>query len=289
MRGARWLVDSLRAKQPFNKKLGQHFLINDELIGFSVNHAALSEQDHVLEIGAGPGVLTEALLNSKCRVTAIEIDEIAVQHLREMFAPEIEQDRLNIIDGDALKVKWPQDISKVIANIPYQISSPLVDKLTKFLREQKEDSLNMVLLLVQEEFAERLVMEYESDVGSLGMTALLDWESNIIKKVPPHNFSPNPKVNSCFIEMIPSNENFQCDKRLVKQVIHSTFSQRRKKIRTTLKSVPKRINRVPRWHSSRWKKAYSSLVDDERLECRPDELDFDEWIELCCDLEKNSA
>ena len=58
----------------------------------------------------------------------------------------------------------------------------LVDKLTKFLREQKEDSLNMVLLLVQEEFAERLVMEYESDVGSLGMTALLDWESNIIKK-----------------------------------------------------------------------------------------------------------
>ena len=289
MRGARWLVDSLRAKQPFNKELGQHFLINDELIEFSVNHAALSEQDHVLEIGAGPGVLTEALLNSKCKVTAIEIDETAVQHLREMFAPEIEQDRLNIIDGDALKVKWPQDISKVIANIPYQISSPLVDKLTKFLREQKEDSLNMVLLLVQEEFAERLVMEYESDVGSLGMTALLDWESKILKKVPPHNFSPNPKVNSCFIEMIPNNENFQCDKRLVKQVIHSTFSQRRKKIRTTLKSVPKRINRVPRWHSSRWKKAYSSLVDDERLECRPDELDFDEWIELCCDLEKNSA
>ena len=289
MRGARWLVDSLRAKQPFNKELGQHFLINDELIEFSVNHAALSEQDHVLEIGAGPGVLTEALLNSKCKVTAIEIDETAVQHLREMFAPEIEQDRLNIIDGDALKVKWPQDISKVIANIPYQISSPLVDKLTKFLREQKEDSLSMVLLLVQEEFAERLVMEYESDVGSLGMTALLDWESKILKKVPPHNFSPNPKVNSCFIEMIPSNENFQCDKRLVKQVIHSTFSQRRKKIRTTLKSVPKRINRVPRWHSSRWKKAYSSLVDDERLECRPNELDFDEWIELCCDLEKNSA
>jgi len=289
MRGARWLVDSLRAKQPFNKDLGQHFLVNDDLIEFSVNHAVLSKKDHVLEIGAGPGVLTEALLNSNSKVTAIEIDGVAVKHLREMFGPEIEQGRLEIIDGDALEIKWPQGITKVIANIPYQISSPLIDKLTKYIREQKEKSLHMALLLVQEEFGERLVMEYESDVGSLGMTALLDWESKIIKKVPPHNFSPNPKVNSCFIEMIPSNEEFPCDKRLVKQVIHSTFSQRRKKIRTTLKSVPKRINRIPQWHSSRWKKAYSSLIDDERLECRPEELDFDEWIELCCDLDKNSV
>lgn len=289
MKGSRWLVDSLRAKQPFNKELGQHFLVNDELIDFSVSHAALSSKDHVLEIGAGPGVLTEALLNSNSKVTAIEIDEIAVKHLKEIFAPEIEQKKLEIIEGDALKVKWPQGISKVIANIPYQISSPLIEKLTKYLREQKDKVLDMILLLVQEEFGERLVMEYESDVGSLGMTALLDWESKIIRKVPPHNFSPNPKVNSCFIEMIPSHEAFPCDKRLVKQVIHSTFSQRRKKIRTTLKSVPKRINRLPQWHSSRWKKAYSSLVDDERLECRPEELDFDEWIGLCCDLEKNSA
>ena len=289
MRGARWLVDSLRAKQPFNKDLGQHFLVNDDLIEFSVNHAVLSKKDHVLEIGAGPGVLTEALLNSNSKVTAIEIDGVAVKHLREMFGPEIEQGRLEIIDGDALEIKWPQGITKVIANIPYQISSPLIDKLTKYIREQKEKSLHMALLLVQEEFGERLVMEYESDVGSLGMTALLDWESKVIKKVPPHNFSPNPKVNSCFIEMIPSNEEFPCDKRLVKQVIHSTFSQRRKKIRTTLKSVPKRINRIPQWHSSRWKKAYSSLIDDERLECRPEELDFDEWIELCCDLDKNSV
>ena len=289
MKGSRWLIDSLRAKQPFNKELGQHFLVNDELIDFSVKYATLSPQDHVLEIGAGPGVLTEALLNSNSKVTAIEIDTVAVKHLREVFAPEIEQGKLDIIEGDALEVKWPRDISKVIANIPYQISSPLIDKLTRYLRDKKDTSLEMVLLLVQEEFGQRLVMEYESDVGSLGMTALLDWESQIIKKVSPHNFSPNPKVNSCFIKMVPSNEVFPCDKRLVKQVIHSTFSQRRKKIRTTLKSVPKRINRIPQWHSSRWKDAYSSLIDDDRLEYRPEELDFDEWIELCCDLEKNTT
>jgi 16S rRNA (adenine1518-N6/adenine1519-N6)-dimethyltransferase len=288
MKGARWLVDSLRAKQPFNKDLGQHFLVNDELIDFAVKHSGVSEEDHVLEIGPGPGVLTEVLLESHSKVTAIELDEGAVKHLTEMFAPEIVDGKLIVISGDALQIKWPKDITKVVSNIPYQISSPLIERLTKHLREQEESILASVLLLVQEEFGERLVMEYDSDVGSLGMTALLDWESEIVKKVAPHNFSPNPKVHSCFVEMTPSGEIFDCDKRLVKQVIHATFAQRRKKLRSTLKSAPKRISRIPEWHSGRWKKAFASLTQDERLDSRPEELDFDDWVELCCDLTENS-
>ena len=288
MKGARWLVDSLRAKQPFNKDLGQHFLVNDELIDFAVKHSSVSEEDHVLEIGPGPGVLTEVLLESHSKVTAIELDEGAVKHLTEIFAPEIADGKLIVISGDALQIKWPKDITKVVSNIPYQISSPLIERLTKHLREQEESILASVLLLVQEEFGERLVMEYDSDVGSLGMTALLDWESEIVKKVAPHNFSPNPKVHSCFVEMTPSGEIFDCDKRLVKQVIHATFAQRRKKLRSTLKSAPKRISRIPEWHSGRWKKAFASLIQDERLDSRPEELDFDDWVELCCDLTENS-
>ncbi len=288
MKGARWLIDSLRAKQPFNKDLGQHFLVNDELIDFAVKHSSVCEEDHVLEIGPGPGVLTEVLLESHSKVTAIELDEGAVKHLTEIFAPEIADGKLIVVSGDALQIKWPKDITKVVSNIPYQISSPLIDRLTKHLREQEESILTSVLLLVQEEFGERLVMEYDSDVGSLGMTALLDWESEIVKKVAPHNFSPNPKVHSCFVEMTPSEEIFDCDKRLVKQVIHATFAQRRKKLRSTLKSAPKRISRIPEWHSGRWKKAFASLIQDERLDSRPEELDFDDWVELCCDLTENS-
>jgi 16S rRNA (adenine1518-N6/adenine1519-N6)-dimethyltransferase len=231
-------------------------------------------------------VLTEALLMQGCRVTAIEIDEGAVKHLQSIFASEIASGQLNLLSGDALQVKWPTSISKVVANIPYQISSPLVELLTKYLRDDEVKLLQKVVLLVQEEFAERLVMEYESDVGSLGMTALLDWQSEMLQKVPPHNFSPNPKVNSCFIEMKPSHEQFECDKRLVKQVIHQAFKQRRKKIRTSLKSIPRRLNRVPNWYSARWKLAISSLADDERMNARPEEFDFDDWIEFCQDLEK---
>ena len=286
MRGARTLVDLLRSKQDNDKSLGQHFLINDDLIALSLQYGEIVKQDHVLEIGPGPGVLTEALLMQGCRVTAIEIDEGAVKHLQKVFASEITSGQLNLLPGDALQVKWPDSISKVVANIPYQISSPLVELLTKYLRNDESKLLQKVVLLVQEEFAERLVMEYESDVGSLGMTALLDWQSEMLQKVPPHNFSPNPKVNSCFIEMTPSHEQFDCDKRLVKQVIHQAFKQRRKKIRTSLKSIPRRLNRVPDWYSARWKLAISSLSDDERMNARPEEFDFDDWIEFCQDLEK---
>tara|TARA_B100000614_G_scaffold39795_1_gene32548 strand:+ start:414 stop:1286 length:873 start_codon:yes stop_codon:yes gene_type:complete len=283
MRTARQLVDLLRTKQDNDKTLGQHFLINDDLIAKSIEFGSVAKDDHVLEIGPGPGVLTDALLATGCTVTAIEIDAGAVEHLEGIFASELANQQLTIHLGDALQTNWPVDITKVIANIPYQISSPLIELLTRYLRS-KWERLNKVILLVQEEFAERLVMEYESDVGSLGMTALLDWHCEILAKVPPHHFSPNPKVNSCFIEMTPSNENFAVDKRLVKQIIHQAFSQRRKKLKTSLRSVPRRLSRIPEWYSARWKVAYANLVEDERMEARPEEFDFDDWVELATDF-----
>ena len=135
---------------------------------------------------------------------------------------------------------------------------------------------------MQEEFAERLVMEYESDVGSLGMTVALDWDSEIEEKIPPHNFSPMPKVNSCYISMEPHGEEWPCDVRLVRQMIHLAFDQRRKKLRSTLKNVPRRLSRVKGWHAGRWKQAFAGHLDDERMERRPDELELDDWVELCC-------
>ena len=84
--------------------------------------------------------------------------------------------------------------------------------------------------------------------------------------------------------MTPSNENFAVDKRLVKQIIHQAFSQRRKKLKTSLRSVPRRLSRIPEWYSARWKVAYANLVEDERMEARPEEFDFDDWVELATDF-----
>ena len=282
MRGARWLIDSLRDKLPFDKSLGQHFLVNDELLSRAIELGEVGADDHVLEIGPGPGVLTEALLATGCQVTAIEIDSVAVTHLKEAFRPEIESGNFTVLEGDALKEKWPDSLTKVIANIPYQISSPLVEELTRYQRNPRTQELEKVVLLVQEEFAERLVMEYESDIGSLGMTVALDWDSEIEEKIPPHNFSPMPKVNSCYISMEPHGEEWSCDVRLVRQMIHLAFDQRRKKLRSTLKNVPRRLSRVKGWHAGRWKQAFAGHLDDERMERRPDELELDDWVELCC-------
>ena len=282
MRGARWLIDSLRDKLPFDKSLGQHFLVNDELLSRAIELGEVSAEDHVLEIGPGPGVLTEALLETGCQVTAIEIDSVAVTHLKEAFRPEIQSGNFTVLEGDALKEKWPDSLTKVIANIPYQISSPLVEELTRYQRNPRTQELEKVVLLVQEEFAERLVMEYESDVGSLGMTVALDWDSEIEEKIPPHNFSPMPKVNSCYISMEPHGEEWPCDVRLVRQMIHLAFGQRRKKLRSTLKNVPRRLGRVKGWHAGRWKQAFAGHLEDERMERRPDELELDDWVDLCC-------
>ncbi len=99
MRGARWLVDSLRAKLPFDKSLGQHFLVNDALILRAVELGDVEKEDHVLEVGPGPGVLTEVLLQTGCQVTAIEVDPVAAEHLRGAFAPELAAGQLTLIEA----------------------------------------------------------------------------------------------------------------------------------------------------------------------------------------------
>lgn len=141
MNRARRLVDALRALQPPKKALGQHFLVLDEVLEATVAWAEVDSDDHVLEVGPGPGVLTEALLATGCAVTAIELDEGACEHLKRAFSEALTSGQLTLLEGDALTVKWPNGITKVVANIPYQISSPLIDRITKAHRHPHSDPL----------------------------------------------------------------------------------------------------------------------------------------------------
>ncbi len=267
--GARALIDRLRMRQDNVKALGQHFLNNEEVLDATMVLAEISEDDHVIEIGPGPGVLTERLLETGCKLTAIEIDSGACEFLRDNF-PDLE-----LIEGDALTEKWPK-ANKVIANIPYQISSPLIDVITR------NQSISYAVILVQEEFAERLVVEWESDRGSLGMCTMLDWDCSIEMRVGPHCFTPSPQVHSRLVTM--SRVEPPKNSKLAKLLIRQAFSQRRKKLRNTLAKAPKRIARVAGWHA----KAYRDAM--QHIECkfideRPEDLEIEDWLELAQLLE----
>ena len=271
--GARVLIERLRMRQDNIKSLGQHFLNNEEVLDETMNLSNVRPDDHVIEIGPGPGVLTERLLETGCTLTAIELDSGACEFLRDNFPS------LNLIEGDALQVKWPT-ANKVVANIPYQISSPLIDVITR------TPSIEEVVILVQEEFAERLVVEWESDKGSLGMCTMMDWDCTFEMRVGPHCFTPSPQVHSRLVTMtrIESPEN----SKLAKLLIRQAFAQRRKKIRNTLSRAPKRIARVSGWHAKAYRDAMQS-IDCDFFDERPEDLDLEDWLELARLLEDARA
>ena len=287
MKAARELVDRLRAYQPPNTDLGQHFLIDDAMLERMVNIAEVTQEDHVLEIGPGPGTLTQHLLATGATVTAIEIDDAPVLHLDEAFREEQNSKQLILHHGDALALDWPTNITKVVANIPYQISSPLIENLTRQLKDQTT-TIARVVIMVQLEFGQRISMKHPSDVGSLGLTVALDWDVEEHHLVPPHHFSPQPSVQSQVIELRPHDRDFPVDKRLLRQMIHHAFDQRRKKIRSTLKRAPRRISRIKGWHAQRWKDAIQSMQDLEIMDARPEELTMDDWVALAKKVEIGS-
>jgi 16S rRNA (adenine1518-N6/adenine1519-N6)-dimethyltransferase len=271
--GARVLIERLRMRQANVKALGQHFLNNEEVLDETMKLSDVKSDDHVIEIGPGPGVLTERLLDTGCTLTAIELDSGVCEFLRDNFPS------LDLIEGDALQVKWP-NANKVVANIPYQISSPLIDVITR------NPSIEEVVILVQEEFAERLVVEWESDKGSLGMCTMMDWDCTFEMRVGPHCFSPSPQVHSRLVTMtrIESPEN----SKLAKLLIRQAFAQRRKKIRNTLSRAPKRISRVSGWHAKAYRDAMQS-IDCDFFDERPEDLDLEDWLELARLLEDARA
>ncbi len=211
----------------------------------------------MLEIGPGPGVLTDRLLVNTENLTCIEIDSGVCEYLRDTFP------NLNLIEGDALQEKWGE-VDRFISNLPYQISSPIIERITN------NKSIQHAVILVQEEFAQRLVVELSSDRGSLGMCTKLDWDTKMDIRVAPNCFTPSPQVNSRLVVMkrIDPPEN----SKLTKMLIRQAFGERRKKLKNTLSKPPKRISRVKGWHAGNYKEAIQVING---------ELDANELEEKC--------
>lgn len=175
------------------KALGQHFLTDSKVLDDIVNAAELSASDHVLEVGAGPGVLSQRLAPHVEKLLSLEIDRVMIVPWRDIM-----KDFPNAViqAQDVLKYIPEDKPYKLVANIPYYITSPIIKH---FLRHQEIRRPDLIVLLMQKEVAERIVDRKHP--------TLLSWElrvfgePKIVGAVPPQSFYPPPKVDSAILQL----------------------------------------------------------------------------------------
>ncbi len=227
-----------------NKRFGQNFLIDDNILENIVKSAEITNNDLVIEIGPGLGNLTEYLLEKAAYVILVEIDNNMINILNDRFKNN--NNNYILLNNDILKVNVDEIIEnienklnrkfekiKVVANLPYYITTPIIFKLL-----QNENRINEITVMVQKEVAERIVAKNKTkDYGILTLMVNYLGTSDIKLIVPNNSFIPAPNVTSAVIK-ITKNKRFTVkDEELLFKLIHSSFAQRRKKIINSLEST----------------------------------------------------
>jgi len=233
------LREVLRRHGLFAKKsLGQNFLLDLNLTARVARAGGSLDGVTVVEVGPGPGGLTRALLAEGARrVIAIERDDRAINALQEIAARY--PGRIDIVPGDALEFNARAHLgferARVIANLPYNIATPL---LIGWLSESWPPWYDSLVLMFQREVAERIVATSGSKAyGRLAVLAGWRTEAKIMFDVAPTAFVPPPKVTSSVVRLIPRAKPLACDANALQRVTEAAFGQRRKMLRQSLKSV----------------------------------------------------
>jgi 16S rRNA (adenine1518-N6/adenine1519-N6)-dimethyltransferase len=213
-------------KRP-TKRLGQNFLLDESVLKRQVQLANLSPKDTVLEIGPGLGNLTEEILASGAKVVAVEQDPAFCRFLERRFGA-----RVKLIQADAVKAFLPE-FNKVVANLPYQISSPITFKLLDI-------GFDLAVVMLQREFAMRMVAKPDTDdYGRLSVGVYFRANCEIAQNVSRASFWPQPRVDSCLVKLVPRARPFAVkDERVFQRVTQAIFSHRRKKIYNSLLTDP---------------------------------------------------
>jgi 16S rRNA (adenine1518-N6/adenine1519-N6)-dimethyltransferase len=248
-----------------SKALGQNFLQDQNLARWMVDQAQITPEDYVVEIGPGLGALTRFILEKCAHVLAIEKDTRLAKFLRSRFADE----RLEIINVDVLKfdqrVLFGQRRVKLIGNLPYNISSPL---LLKFL--EPPSPISLCMLTLQKEMALRLSASPRThDYGALTLRVQLHHRVKYVRSVPATVFFPRPDVDSAVVRLVPRDpvELPEHDNELLLKLIRLGFSQRRKQLRKLLRE-----------YARDWNTLASCLNIDPNA--RAEELSLLQWIAL---------
>lgn len=223
----------------FQKKFGQNFLIDANVLERIVQGAGVTREDVVLEIGPGIGTMTQYLAEAAGKVLAVEIDDKLIPILEETLSP---YDNVRIIHQDVLKVDLKALAEeenakkgfKVVANLPYYITTPIIMGLF-----EKKVPVESITVMVQKEVAQRMqVGPGSKDYGALSLAVQYYAEPEIVLEVSPNCFMPRPNVGSAVINLKRrKSPTVQAEEGRMFEIIRAAFNQRRKTLANSLKNA----------------------------------------------------
>ena len=212
----------------FTKSLGQNFLVDDSVLSDIVDGAEVNNEDFIIEIGPGVGTLTAQLLMKAKKVTAIELDSDLIPILEKELG---DNENFNLIHKDALKVDFNELIGdeksvKLVANLPYYVTTPIILKLLK-------DGYNFksLTIMIQKEVAERINAAPDcKEYGALSVLVQYYCDTSIVRRVAPTSFIPRPKVESIVIKLdrLDKPRVETKDVKLMFELVRAGFNMRRK-------------------------------------------------------------
>lgn len=223
-----------------NKRFGQNFLIDDQILSKIVEGANINNGDLIIEIGPGLGNLTQYIIERSGYTLLIEIDNNMINILTDRFP---DKSKYMLINQDILKVNLDELITnleqsinrkfnsiKVVANLPYYITSPIIFKLL-----QDSHRIDEIVVMVQKEVADRIVnTNSKKDYGILTLMVQYFADSNIILNVPSSSFIPRPNVESAVIRLTKTSHYHAKNEKVLFDLIHASFQNRRKKMINSL-------------------------------------------------------
>ncbi len=261
----------------FSKGLGQNFLIDGNIVRKIVRGADITKEDYVLEIGPGMGTLTEELALNAKKVIAIEIDE----RLRPILAETLEPyDNVEVVYGDVLKLPLREIIEekcdgqavKVVANLPYYVTTPIIGKLI-----EEELPFESISVMVQKEVADRMVAKpHTKEYGSLTLFVGFYTEPKIMMKVPKTVFMPQPKIDSSVIKLQIRESLPDTNRDSYFKLVRAAFSKRRKTLINALSTYGLEADK------EEIREALKRVNIDETV--RGEDLEMDDYIRLAREL-----
>lgn len=221
----------------FSKSLGQNFLVDDSVLNDIVDGAEVNDEDFIIEIGPGVGTLTAELLKKARKVTSIELDNDLIPILEQELR---EYENFELIHKDALKVDFNEIIGsennvKLVANLPYYVTTPIIVKLLK-----EGYNFKSLTIMIQKEVAERINADPNcKEYGALSVLVQYYCNTSIIRKVSPTCFIPRPKVESIVIRLDKLNEPRIKAKNIkfMFELVRAGFNMRRKTLWNAAKTL----------------------------------------------------